>query len=385
MASYISRPLLTLGLNLTLQSGVKYILTQGDAILITSLTTLHDQGTYALASNYGGLLARLLFQPIEEASRNLFAKLCAAAPDSNPPHTPTPIITPAAFVEEKRPQSSSSTTTTTTTTATAPPTNTNLTQAATTLLTILHLYTLLTLTILALGPPLAPSLLTLLAGSRWSSTAAGPLLATYSYYIPLLALNGVTEAFVSASASPAQLRTQSLLMGLNFVAFAGAAWLFLGGGGSSGSGSSSSSISGWGMMKGAEGLVWANCVNMLGRLVFNVRFIGRFFGARGVGFGWAACLPEWGSVAVAVCAAGVIRTQETPSPPPESGVLLLPSTALARGAAVAVVYAVLVGLFERRFLVLCWRLTRPGVVVVVVVDKHGEEMIVGEKKEKKSQ
>jgi len=308
IASYVSRPLLALGLNLTLQSGIKYILTQGDAILITSLTTLHDQGTYALASNYGGLIARMLFQPIEEASRNLFAKLCAPnstkspTPDtSNAPNQPSP----------------------------------NLTQAATTLHTILHFYTLLSLTILAFGSPLAPLLLTLLAGSKWSSTGAGTVLATYCYYIPLLALNGVTEAFVAAVASPSELRTQSLLMGINFVAFAGAAYLFLGV---------------WEM--GAAGLVWANCVNMGSRLVYNVVFIGRFFGGRGVRFGWRGCVPTVGSVAVAVAAAGVVRMEGVVT----EGLM----GALVKGAAVAVVYAGFVGVFERRFFVHCWRLMRPG-------------------------
>jgi hypothetical protein len=74
---YFSTPLLRLTGSLALQSTLKYILTQGDSILITSLASLADQGAFALASNYGGLIARMLFQPIEESSRNMFAKLCA--------------------------------------------------------------------------------------------------------------------------------------------------------------------------------------------------------------------------------------------------------------------------------------------------------------------
>lgn len=66
---------------MTIQSSIKYVLTQGDSLLIATLASLQDQGAYALSSNYGGLIARMLFQPIEEASRNLFAKLCASPAD----------------------------------------------------------------------------------------------------------------------------------------------------------------------------------------------------------------------------------------------------------------------------------------------------------------
>ena len=34
---------------------------------------------FALASNYGGLLARLIFQPVEESSRNTFGRLLASS------------------------------------------------------------------------------------------------------------------------------------------------------------------------------------------------------------------------------------------------------------------------------------------------------------------
>jgi len=226
-------------MNLTLQSGIKYILTQGDAILITYLTTLHDQGAYALASNYGGLVARMLFQPIEEASRNLFAKLCATSSMS------ASIPTDSAEHQTKSPTL---------------PTSANMTQASTTLLTILHFYLLLSLAATTLGPSLAPPLLSLVAGRAWAATNAGAVLAAYCYYIPLLALNGVTEAFVAAVASNADLRRQSALMGVNFGAFALAAWLFLG-------------VLGC----GARGLVWANCANMGLRLAFNGWFIAGFF------------------------------------------------------------------------------------------------------------
>ena len=71
----LPHPLVKLSIILYSQSLFKQLLTSGDAYLVALLTTLSSQGAYALASNYGGLLPRILFQPIEESSRSLFARL----------------------------------------------------------------------------------------------------------------------------------------------------------------------------------------------------------------------------------------------------------------------------------------------------------------------
>lgn len=127
------------------------------------------------------------------------------------------------------------------------------------------MYGLVSLVAYAVGPSAAPLLLRLVAGARWSDTGAGDVLGTYCYYIPLLAVNGVSEAFVSATASTRELRKQSIWMGGFSVAFAGSAYLFL-------------SV----LQMGAKGLVLANCVNMVSRIVFNLSFVKRYFAERNV-------------------------------------------------------------------------------------------------------
>lgn len=221
-------PLLKLSASLFVQSSIKYILTRGDAILITAWASLRDQGAFALASNYGGLIARMLFQPIEEASRNLFSKLCAVQP------------------------------------STQKPTKEGTKQAKQTLETILHLYNLISLAACGLGPTLAPILLQVVAGSKWVETGAGATLATYCYYIPLLALNGVTEAFIASVATNAELGAQSIYMSFFFAGFAVSAYLFL-----------------QVLRMGAQGLVFANCVNMALRIVWGLGFIKKYFGRNG--------------------------------------------------------------------------------------------------------
>ena len=201
VVSYFSVPLLHLIGSLFFQTGIKWLLTEGDKLLITSLASLEDQGMYALAANYGGLIARMIFQPIEISSRNLFANLCATPSQSSANSDPT----------QKK--------------TTSPQAKENLTTASTILTTLLHAYALLSLICFSVGPSAAPLLLNLVAGSRWSS--AGSVLGTYCYYIPFLAMNGVSEAFVAATASTKDLRDQSFWMAGFSVLFAVSAWLFL--------------------------------------------------------------------------------------------------------------------------------------------------------------
>lgn len=235
-----SQPLLSLGFSLYLQTAIKYVLTEGDKYLISALATLKDTGMYALSANYGGLIARMLFRPIEDSSRNLFAKLCSDAGESRQVSGVTKVSEPKQN-------------------------NDNVKQAANVLQDILRVYGLVSLVAFAIGPAAAPLLLRLVAGARWSDTGAGDVLGTYCYYIPLLAVNGVSEAFVSATASTSELRKQSIWMGGFSVAFAASAYLFL-------------SV----LQMGAKGLVLANCVNMVSRIVFNLSFVKRYFAERGI-------------------------------------------------------------------------------------------------------
>jgi oligosaccharide translocation protein RFT1 len=197
---------------------MKHFLTQGDTLIITSLASTRAQGTYALASNYGGLIARLLLQPVEEVSRNYFGKALSSVNG-----TPSKEV-----VLKTRDQ----------------------------LLRLLRIYVLLSVCVVSAGPTIAPVLLKMIAGSRWTSSGAGSVLATYCYYIPLLAINGLTEAFVSSVATESELNRQTVWMVGFFFAFASAAFVFL-----------------RVLSLGAEGLVWANGLNMLFRITWCTTFM----------------------------------------------------------------------------------------------------------------
>ncbi|PTU20177.1 hypothetical protein P175DRAFT_0439402 [Aspergillus ochraceoroseus IBT 24754] len=214
-------PLISLSSNVFFQSIVKHLLTQGDSMILAALASLEDQGIYSLASNYGGLLARILFQPIEESSRALFSSLLSSKVSENQ--------------------------------------GANIKAAKSHLVNIMQGYMVLSILIFPLGPALVPRILHILGGQRWTVPDVDTLLALYCYYIPFLAFNGISEAFVSSTASPAEVRKQAGWMSLFSTCFALAAYLFLQIGG-----------------LGARGLVYANIVNMAVRIIWSFSFIRRY-------------------------------------------------------------------------------------------------------------
>ncbi len=244
MLSYFYRPTLQLASSMMAQSVVKHVLTQGDTFLVSILSTPTDQGVYALANNYGGLAARLVFQPIEESSRSYFSRLLS------PPATKTPDEkTQGAAKDAAR-------------------------KAGTDLLALLKIYVLLSLVVTTLGPTAAPLLLSVVAGPKWASSGAGECLAAYMWYIPLLAINGVAEAFVSSVATETEVHVQSAWMTAFSVGFAAAGFVFL-----------------RLLNLGAVGLVIANSINMLCRIVWCSVFISGYFKKAGVPFDVADVRP----------------------------------------------------------------------------------------------
>jgi len=258
--SYFYRPTLHLASSMMAQSVVKHILTQGDTFLVSILSTPTSQGVYALANNYGGLLARLVFQPIEESSRSYFSRLLAPSA--------TTAKTPASQTSHPNPAG----------------------EAKTALQSLLRAYLLLSLVIVTLGPAAASPLLALVAGPRWAGSGAAACLAAYMWYVPLLAVNGVAEAFVASVAAEHEVHRQSAWMGVFSVVFGAAGFVFL-------------RVLDW----GAGGLVVANRINMACRIVWCGVFIRRYFASKGVAFGVLELLPSPGAVGAAVVTSQVVK------------------------------------------------------------------------------
>jgi len=60
---------------LTGSSILKHVLTEADKIALTLTATAYNQGIYAVTNNYGSLVARVLFLPLEDSARLSFSQL----------------------------------------------------------------------------------------------------------------------------------------------------------------------------------------------------------------------------------------------------------------------------------------------------------------------
>lgn len=237
----LQSPRLSLALANTRQSLIKHVLTEADRIAVGAIYPLVEQGGYAVAINYGAckssslipgsLIARILFQPIEET---LFLHF-----SSSPAST-----TPASLALAVR--------------------------------LSLHL----ALIIPAFLPPLLPAILPLLLPSRYLATSAPAVLETYLVaYIPLMSLNGILEAFHTATATPAQISRQARWMVLSSLAFGAALWV-----------QARSEYR-------ETGLVWASCAAMAVRIVYAYRH---------AALSIMAVLPSWQGILAVALSRGVL-------------------------------------------------------------------------------
>jgi oligosaccharide translocation protein RFT1 len=200
----------------------------------------------------GSLVARILFQPIEESSRVFFSKSLSVSSSSGEKEDKT------------------------------------LKTAIELLSTILLLFTHFLLLLVTFGPPYLTLATALVLPPRYLQTSAPSILRAYRFYLPAMAYNGILEAFFASVCTPADLRSQSRMMtaaSLSLVATAiGGSRLF-------------------GM--GDTALVWANTMGMAVRALYAWRFVQRYCTARGQPalISWSALVPPWGVVIAFIFAA----------------------------------------------------------------------------------
>lgn len=209
------------------QSVLKHVLTEGDKIVLARATicdgndspgcthggSLYEQGVYAIASGYGSLAARLLFQPLEEAARLMFSKLGA---------------------EERRTQELEADT------ADDQATTANMKHRssrrgdlyrlretmAVVLATLLKLVLTAGLLFVCFGFHYTKTLMRLLMGARGVDDSASQavsevarVLSWYCVYVLFLAANGMCEAFACAVARGTQLTAMSVGLVASFATF----------------------------------------------------------------------------------------------------------------------------------------------------------------------
>lgn len=203
----------TLGLAgvFTLQTMEKLVLAEGTKFVSAATQSPYQQGIYGLVSNLGSLVVRTLFQPLEEAAFISFSMDASRG-----------------TIKE---------------------------QESNFLKTLIKTTAMLGGIAAAFAPAYAHLALRVVYSNRWARTEAPTALAAYGWLLPLLAVNGILEAYVHGVATRKELfRTNAWLV----IAAAGHIAVCL----------SMRSA-------GAVGLVAADAANMLLRIVLCFRFIGK--------------------------------------------------------------------------------------------------------------
>lgn len=197
----------------------KNFLTVGDKFIITSLLSIESQGNYSFISNYGSLIARMLFAPLEESTRITITSLFKSKDKESQK---------LDFIELQRFVSN-----------------------------ILKIYIYLLLLILTFAPINSKFLLSFIF-KNFSSNDIVETFKLYWVYIVFLALNGILEAmFQSLFNSKTAVDRYSIFMILNTVIFFLSLIILIGK-----------------LDMGLKGLLYANILNMWMRITYcliNVR------------------------------------------------------------------------------------------------------------------
>ena len=181
--TYFDPSTLKLSWSFTKQSLVKQLLNEGDKFIMSLLASASTQGIWAIVLNYGSLIARILFAPLEEIFRVFYSKMLSD-PKKN-------IITCHSFM-----------------------------------LVSLRFHSILGVLFICFGSYFAYPILHILIGEKWAINAA-PTLSWFCYLVPLMGYNGVLEAFVSSVATETELRIQSTWMIVFMIIYTSVAYLSL--------------------------------------------------------------------------------------------------------------------------------------------------------------
>lgn len=215
----LDRSVLPIYLSLCVQMIFKHLLAEGDTLLVSYLFSLSEQGVYSVISNFGSLLTRLLFLPIEETLRASMTKIFSS---KNPNYQDC-----YGFME-----------------------------------TLTVFYTSLCVLVVLGGYTNGSYMLECILGNSpdWRDSDVFDKFPYYILYIPFMAFNGIFEAFFSSASTHKQINRFSVFMSaLSIVVFGLLYYL----------------IAKLGMQ--IPGLILSNIVNMCHRIVYCLFFMRLLF------------------------------------------------------------------------------------------------------------
>lgn len=212
--SYFEKKSLNYFKSIFIQQLFKNFLTVGDKFVITSLLSIQLQGSYSFISNYGSLIARILFAPMEESTRITISSLFKNYQDKE---------------NEKK----------------------DFKELSQCISNVIKIYIYL-LTLLIIFAPLNINFLLNLIFKNFKSNELILAFKIYWFYILFLACNGILEAlFQSLFDSNEKINSYSIFMFINSIIFLSSLILLIGK-----------------FNYGLNGLIFANMINMFMRITY---------------------------------------------------------------------------------------------------------------------
>ena len=193
-----------------LQSIIKIVLSEGDKLVASMFSSSEDQGIYALVSNYGSLVVRMIFLPVEESFRSNAGKAQLGTFNS--------------FYAKA-----------------------------------MKWYTYLLVLCLVFTRHGSHIFVSVMLGPKWKG--ASDLINVYMIYVATLGLNGISEAYLHSISDEKQVLWNTAFM----TCFSG---IYIG-----------LSVQFQTMGYGMEGLVYANILNSVMRIVYSNIFVIRKTGS----------------------------------------------------------------------------------------------------------
>ena len=208
----------SVAINFWAQSILKHILTVGDKILLVFLNVpLEKRGIYRLVSDLGSLIARILFQPLEEIFRNYCARELTSEITKKALDTSRILVT-----------------------------------------LFLKFHILFGSFFVFFGPFFTKLLLETLYNTDKATDEAAFVLGVYCLYIPFMGVNGITEALLQGAGDSQIIRKQSFALIFFWFGFVSTFLLTY-------------------SFFGISGLVFANIVNLLMRIIFAYKYFSDSF------------------------------------------------------------------------------------------------------------
>ena len=224
-----------IALSATISSLLKHLLTEADKIALSLTSSSHNQGVFAVSNNYGSLVARMIFFPIEESSRTAFSKLATKTmglKGSNEDEISLMKSAPAYdgnIVDNIHMQKDSAATSTTagasdsdcdgeTSVSISSETAARI-ELEDLLVQLVQVVSSIGVMFLVFGPLYSRVVVRLLFSKDYIGEDSVRTLAAVCVNVFVLALNGILEAFVHAAAPPSAFRTVNFGFVMGFIVY----------------------------------------------------------------------------------------------------------------------------------------------------------------------